>query len=203
MCLSAAVSRSGPHNPRSWSPGARRRPKHRPVGDGARFADLPAFDRTVLLAHPIAGRDGVGYRTVTVTHWLRSSVPSAPIARNSTSNRTPERNGAPRCTSKCAAPDPSADVTTGSTAHLRSGRRDARGLAGHWVWASCQACRISGRSRPRSGTLSPVPRAQARSSAVDGSEAAGSGELAGSPRSMPKRSLIACSVLAQVCAAAR
>jgi hypothetical protein len=39
-------------------------------------------------------------------------------------------------------------------------------------WASCQACQISGRSRPRSGTGRLAARAQARTSAVLGCGAA-------------------------------
>jgi hypothetical protein len=40
------------------------------------------------------------YFTVTVRQSLPSSVPSVPTARNTASKRTPDRNGAPRCTSK-------------------------------------------------------------------------------------------------------
>jgi hypothetical protein len=50
------------------------------------------------------------YFTVTVRQSLRSSVPSLPTALNTTSNRTPDTNGAPRCTSKWAAPAPPAEV---------------------------------------------------------------------------------------------
>src|SRR6266568_3583291 len=70
------------------------------------------------------------YFTVTVTQSLRSSEPSLPRTRNCTSNRVPETKGAPRCTSKCAAPAPAADVVSGplinqpdASVHIPSGLR--------------------------------------------------------------------------------
>src|SRR5215831_17715455 len=85
---------------------------------------------------PAAGSGAVGlglllsYFTVTVTHWLSSSDPSLPRTRNSTSNRVPDTKGAPRCTSKCAAPAPAGEVVSGpltnqpdASVHTPSGLR--------------------------------------------------------------------------------
>ena len=69
--------------------------------------------------------------------------------------------------------------STMSLAHQPCGRPrfidlDGESPYGHSLsgaWASRQACQISGRSRPRSGTASPAARAQARTSPVVGSGA--------------------------------
>src|SRR5271169_5735338 len=76
----------------------------------------------------------------------------------------------------------------------------------HSAWAVRQASQMSGRSLPRSGTVRPMARAQARTSAVEGSSGAGawsSSVVAPATPGGVSLAMAACSVSAQAWAAAR
>ena len=64
------------------------------------------------------------------------------------------------------------------------------------VWALRQACQISGRSRPRSGTVRPLSRAHARTSLVLGAGASGAASVSAPAMLRPMRSVAASSSVA-------